>query len=165
MMSIKLSVGQPISGQLADLLGPKLTTKLRRRIAREVIPPMERLFDRTIRREVASPDHPIDWTSLRQKRFVLRKLRILARQQGRTDIRYIRTGATAAAWEIALNFNEGVVDIDAVNPLPHAVFVYGKYQQRFLHKWPRIDDLADEIAAGIDDDIVSVWEGILTEVS
>jgi hypothetical protein len=99
------------------------------------------------------PSYPLNWASEKQRRFVLRKLRL------ENNLPYRRTGATAQAWEVTARFtNEGGV-IEAFNPLDHAEFVYGPRQQPFHVDtgWPNADVIVLTYHERAERDLTEAW--------
>lgn len=76
--------------------------------------------------------YPIDWTSAKQRRFVMMTLR------RNNNLPYQRTGRIPAAWQASARFNGGQIQAIVENSEPASRFVYGSlarngggFQQRF----------------------------------
>lgn len=81
--------------------------------------------------EPDKPDEPIQWTSPRQRRFVMAKLR----RQG--NLPYKRNHRQSQGWRVVLlSLGEDSGTIGVQNSSPITRYVQGDDQQGFLHKWP-----------------------------
>lgn len=104
-----------------------------------------------LRTEPGRPDYPIQWTSEKQRRFVMAKL------TRENNLPYQRTHATSQAWGVSVTFGRdgGVITLE--NALPHSIYVYGPRQQRFLSKWPEADTIALEGQERLENDLIEGW--------
>lgn len=100
-------------------------------------------------------DYPLEWTSERQKRTVMRKLRLSGL------FPYERSHALSERWERHAAFIAGLAVVEIENPTPYATQVYGSADetdplrdQLPFHRitgWepvtPKVQALADKLAA------------------
>mgnify|MGYP000086890235 CR=1 FL=1 len=156
MIDISLSVSSGLAEALRGL-EKKAARKIYRVVARVIIPPLERELDRRLRYTPPKPDYPIRWASERQRRYVMAKLR------KENNLPYRRTGALAKGWETSIDLNSGDVTINVENAAPQARYVYGPDQQPFLNKWPVVENIALDIGAELEDNIIEMWPMIVQE--
>lgn len=71
-----------------------------------------------------SPVYPIRWTSEKQRRFVMAKLR------RENNLPYQRTGQLAAGWEVLFVETKDGFDMKTRHADPVAKFVYGSFDRR-----------------------------------
>lgn len=78
--------------------------------------------------EPGKPQYPIAWTSDKQRKFVMAKLR------RENNLPYRRTGNLALSWEGEVTQSDGEIAFLVTNPTPSAVYVYGSLNQRSLNE-------------------------------
>lgn len=130
-IDITFSGESDLSGLIPD--GKQFIKRLERRVAREVIPPVERYLDRLIdqlmseqppRRTRNSP--PFVW-SLNPLKNARGRAGFFARYPNG----YTRTGRMARAWTGSVEYREGAVAVSLVNPSAGASYVYGAPQWNY----------------------------------
>jgi hypothetical protein len=132
------------------------------RYARELQNTLQGLRNRLLSRLHAQPNtphYPIRWTSDRQRRYVMAKLRRMG------NIPYQRTGAFVEAWVIDWNLDlyEGLFSVrntartDKGQPLEQ--YVTGDRQQGF-HKdtgWYQSQDILADALVEAEDEMINLW--------
>mgnify|MGYP001143261636 CR=1 FL=1 len=112
------------------------------------------LFDENVRKEpppLTDDDYPLAWTSLRQARFVKRKLRL----EG--NLPYRRSHLLSTSWQFLYRQHRFSAEIEMNNPDPKASYVLGRAnlenptqdQQRFhaMNGWKAATPEVQRIAA------------------
>ncbi|MFO7323996.1 MAG: hypothetical protein DIU68_019885 [Chloroflexota bacterium] len=112
------------------------------------------LFDENMRKEpppLTDADYPLAWTSLRQARFVKRKLRL----EG--NLPYRRSHLLSTSWQFLYRQHRFRAEIEMNNPDPKASYVLGRAnlenptqdQQRFhaMNGWKAATPEVQRIAA------------------
>jgi hypothetical protein len=146
MFAASLSAGNELATLAQEL--EQLDQNVARAMSRDVMPPIERRLDNVLRRYTPPPpDRPIRWTSERQRRFVLAKLR----REG--NIPYRRRGIQRL-WVIGVTARNNVYTVSARNPSDSAIYVYGSHQQRFLRKWPLVEEEIISAAVELEDGLI-----------
>ncbi len=140
-------------GPALKQLAPALAREFEKNFKRDIAPPFERLIDRILRAEPPRPDLPIRWTSPKQRRAVMRKLRMM----GMAETGYVRTHQLARAWETEITLHGLFAELWVINMADMAQFVYGPFQQRYLHKWPVVGDVGEQIGNEVDDAVGELW--------
>lgn len=104
-----------------------------------------------LRTEPGSPNYPIRWTSERQRRFVMAKLK----REG--NLPYRRTHGLVNAWEAEFNPQTGEVTVS--NPVPSAVYVVGEQQQGFHRDtgWRDYEDVLADAVVLASDILIETW--------
>lgn len=139
-----------------DELERELPGKVYRRIAREIVPPAERLLDRLLIFEPGPPRYPIAWASERQRRA------FFATNGFGRGIPTRRTGFILHSWEIMIHQHGGELVIVAINSAPYAEFVYGPRQQPFhAGRWPVADDVVIDAAIELEADLEAMWGDVV----
>lgn len=107
--------------------------------------------------EPGPPNHPINWTSEKQRRFVMAKLK------GRA---YVRSHRQSRGWTSVLNTlsgdDGGVILI--VNTSPYSQFVQGESQQGFLSKWPLARLVIRNHQEELQDEVIDAWYKVTNAV-
>lgn len=103
-------------------------------------------FLQELRHAPARPKYPIAWTSERQRKAVMAKLR------RENNLPYRRTGKLSAGWQIRVIRGDYAATVNVENAVDYAAFVVGKlrpagddWQQRFHRNsgWPRASETID----------------------
>lgn len=105
-------------------LAPQATQRF---IRSTIIPQYQRLVQVTLGKTPGKPHYKLRWSSMRQMRFVMRKLRI------EDNLPYHRTGRLQRSWVVAGQSLADGMDITIANTAPASEFVIGRFQQPF-HK-------------------------------
>lgn len=84
--------------------------------------------------------HPIRWTSARQRRFVMAKLR------EENNLPYQRTGKLINSYDAKFKFDADGGTFMVENTSPIAQYVIGDSQQKFhdITGWRKLEDVVDE---------------------
>lgn len=104
-----------------------------------------------LRTEPGSPKYPIRWTSERQRRFVMAKLK----REG--NLPYRRTGGLVNAWDVS--FDGATGEVSVTNPVPSAVYVVGEMQQA-MHKdtgWYSYQDVLADAVVLAEEILIQTW--------
>ena len=128
------------------------------RIERELMPDFRQIALELLRSEPGPPRYPIQWTSEKQRRFVMAMLRRAGK------IPYVRTHELAQSWQVEFLRDgdlPGEVVID--NQANAAIFVYGEHQQLFHANtgWFQSDDVITMLWEHFQDQLIHVWDSIM----
>lgn len=147
MYQAKLTTSDDITEAYIERLDalPALTKGYARRLTIRV----KSQLLRKLRLEPGAPDYPIDWTSEKQRRYVMAKLR------RENNLPYQRTHQLSQGWDVNVTFGRDGGTITLENPLDHSIYVYGPRQQRFLSKWPEADVIALEGQERLESDLIT----------
>jgi len=115
---------------------------------------------RQLKTEPGTPKYPIRWTSEKQRRYVMWKLR------KENNLPYRRTHKLSQSWRVvALIPAAGVAQILLRNDTPYATFVQGGDQQGF-HKdtgWKRLDtDVLPNYRQQLTAEYLKLWSDAVT---
>lgn len=107
----------------------------------------------TLKVKPGKPKYPIKWTSPRQRRFVMAKLR----REG--NLPYKRTDAMINAWDVSFTATIDGGSLTLFNPSESAEFVVGDEQQGFHAEtgWYRVDDVQKRISDFAATTLVQTW--------
>jgi hypothetical protein len=103
--------------------------------------------------EPGKPVYPIQWTSEKQRRFVMAKLR----RDG--NLPYQRTGALVNAWQVDYNTADYEGFLRVFNPSDVEQYVTGIRQQKFHSNtgWYRSQDILTELMVEAEDRLIETW--------
>lgn len=103
------------------------------------------------------PHYPLAWTSERQRRFVMAKLR------RENNLPYQRTGRMVAAWRTETAPIDAGIAIMISNNSPAAPYVVGNRQQRYHRQtgWYQVDDKVLELSEYTTNELIDVYGSIL----
>jgi hypothetical protein len=104
-------------------------------------------------REPGKPIYPLLWTSQRQRKFVMAKLR----REG--NIPYTRTHHQSQGWRVVLGSLTGEFGgvILVENDAPGSQFVQGEWQQRYLNQWPLARLVIRAHEEELQDEAIAAW--------
>lgn len=123
---------------------------------RKNVEPLRIRILESIRKEPGKPDYPITWHNTRQRRKVMKLLRLAGMEDG-----YIRSHSLSKSWKSAVKSegNGGVFQIESSSDT--AIYVQGLRAQSFHHeRWPQ----ADVIARQYHDDALKVFIDTVDEI-
>lgn len=127
--------------------------RMRRELGSIARGPIAQQIIAKLSKEPPPPKRPIDWTSDRQRRFVMAKLR------RENNIPYKRTHRQAQGWRVVLEDIQGgdggVISVE--NSTPYADFVQGERQQRFLSQWPLARIVIRDEEDELQDATINAW--------
>ena len=107
-----------------------------------------------LRKQPGKPKYPLAWTSERQRRFVMAKLR----QEG--NLPYRRTGKLLAAYDVEV-IDDGQAGgiLRVVNPTPSARFVVGDNAQRFhlATGWVQVAPVVAKYREIAEEELIQTW--------
>lgn len=112
----------------------------------------KRLLD-ALQAEPGAPSYPIRWKSQRQKRAVLRKLRLAG------NLPYQRSHALVKQWKVAL-LSDGTGGIlEATNASPYVDWVQGDFTQPFHLDtgWPQAGALLSKYRVEAEEVLIQTW--------
>jgi hypothetical protein len=100
--------------------------------------------------------YPILWTSERQRRFVMAKLR------RENNLPYRRTGKLLRGWKVASSPIDNGLGISVSNNDPAARYVIGDRQQVFhaLTGWYQVDDKVIVLSEYANNEAIEAWYSI-----
>lgn len=111
------------------------------------------LIVRELSTEPGKPNYPLLWTSQRQRKFVMAKLR----REG--NIPYERSHRQAQGWRTVLatlqGDDGGVIVVENSNP--GSQFIQGEFQQGYLSKWPLARLVIRNHQEEMQDEAISAW--------
>ena len=124
-------------------------------------------------KQIAPPNYPIQWTSDKQRKFVMALLRRKARELGLPDdapINYQRTGDIQDNWETKIKIVPTGTRMEFTNPTPYTKFVFGSLNQRSLSEARQTQqgfhaDRYPLAAAVIGDGFASMKQEIETQIA
>lgn len=135
----------------------------------------QRVFDRhapdllsELQREPGKPKYPLQWTSEKQRKFVMAMLR------KEDNLPYERTHKLSQGWIVKPNISGGVFSILVENPAPQAKFVYGslaknvdaaaRFQQRFHQDtgWRKVSPMVTLFVKAMLEDFREEWKKEVT---
>lgn len=152
MISVKITVDTDILDAIAE--GVRQSPKL-----------MQVAYDRNTRRlrsrmikelstEPRASQPPIRWKSAKQRRAVMRKLRLMGMEDG-----YIRSHALSKAWKADLrpDGTGGIMTI--TNKTPYVEFVQGDWAQPFHLDtgWPQAGDIFSRYRVEAENVLIQTW--------
>jgi hypothetical protein len=153
MFNASMDTGNELASLVQEL--QQFDKSVARVMSRKVLPPIERRLDRVLRQYIPPrPDYPIRWTSERQRRFVLAKLR------RENNLPYKRRGIQRL-WVITITERDGIYTVSARNPANSAIYVYGHRQQRFLRKYPLAEEEVLNAAVAIEEGLTRAVDEVI----
>lgn len=151
-ISLVFEVNRSLSDAL-DHLEKEAPGLVIRKISRDLAPNARKKLKHIFLRAPAPPDRPIDWTSERQRKKVMALLRARGMTNG-----YVRSGNLIDSWDLSITRVGAGLEIGAVNTADYATYVYGpKQKQRFLYKWPAVEDELETLQVDLEDDLEQLW--------
>lgn len=114
---------------------------------REVRPFVSQRIDKTLRRDPGPVRYPIQWTSDKQRRYVMAKLR----KEG--NLPYKRTWRYVKGWRVRANYKHGLTSIAVYHEDEVADFIGGRRQQQYHHNtgWANAADTLQDLAFDVED--------------
>lgn len=158
MISVKLTVETDILEAIAEAArtSPKLmqtaydrnTRRLRSRMIKE------------LSTEPRASTPPIRWKNARQKRAVMRKLRLMGMEDG-----YVRSHALSKAWKANLKPDGTGGIMTVTNNTPYVEFVQGDWTQPFHLDtgWPQAGDIFSRYRVEAEDVLIATWFTIVDD--
>lgn len=135
-----------------------------RRVASNVLPDLELEKARWLH-EPGDPVHPIDWTSEKQRRYVLGV--VLKKDADGNIIPYERTHALINSWQVVQQWADGAFTLALESDADAAQFVMGLHQQRFHYNtgWQNIRDIALALSERADELLLQTWSFLLRDIA
>lgn len=158
MIDFQATVDTEVVRQLTNALRDA-PAKMRRYIRSELKATAERRIIKKLRTYPRKPRYPLRWTSERQRKYVMAKLR------EQDNLPYQRTGALKRGWEVEVKINPATAFLVITNDMPYAQYVMGDRQQ-IMHQdtgWPFAGDIIYKESALLADDLVSAWYDAILE--
>lgn len=166
MIDIQLSTNRKFA-DLVQGVEREAPQRVYRGVTRYIIPPIERVFDRVVRTEPAernagSPKFIWSTNPIAQRKA--QKWFFAHYPEG-----YTRTHQMVKAWEISIEFADGVITLSVFNPSPGAFFVFGDEEHDPIpgHKttgWRPIADTLVDIGAETEDAVAPLWGDTVEEL-
>jgi hypothetical protein len=155
MYWVELSYDRNYLATMRDFI-TRAPVLFRARIERNVLPQVKDLADRMLV-EPGPVVCPIEWTSERQRRYVLGY--VLERDAEGHIIPYQRTHELIEGWEVVLQLAGDSFAVALTNPFSYTVFVMGKWQQRFHANtgWASALDAAQVMSLETNDLLITAW--------
>jgi hypothetical protein len=122
-------------------------------VNRRLMPRIRKRILNRLQTMPAPAKHPIDWTSEKQRKFVMAKLR------RENNLPYKRTGGLVKQWKVVAYFKGDNGEIIAENPSPIGRYVFGEQQQRFHRNtgWYHADDIILEESIIAQEQLIQTW--------
>lgn len=130
---------------------------LRRELGQVARGPVAQAMLRAVSREPEAPDHPIHWTSDRQRKAVMAKLRRAKL------LLYPRSHRLSQGWRVVLNSlsdSDGLIGLE--NDAPETDYVQGENQQRYLSKWPLARQVFRDHEDAFQEAIIDAWYKVVS---
>lgn len=137
--------------------------EIREYAKRDLRPFVSKEVDIRLRQEPPPAKKPIEWTSRKQQRYVIAKLR----REG--NLPYRRTHRLAHGWHVIGEYDQGLTAIHLYNDNPVTGYVYGGsddagYHQQQFHintGWPNVTGQMQVISLLLDERIEQGLPGLL----
>lgn len=156
--SQELIIDNDIFDAIADG-AKKLPTLMNTAVQKRALPKIRRRVLARLRTMPPPAKHPIQWTSERQRKFVMAKLR------RENNLPYRRTGALVKNWKVIIVLKPDRADIVAENDSSVGRYVFGEQQQRFHRNtgWYRADDVLIEESLYAENLLIETWFTVTDE--
>lgn len=158
-LKVEIVFGEALVADI-EALDDEVNKKLLRRIARDVLPPLERRLDRVLSyepppRNVGSPKFV--WSHNPAANARARRWFFANYPNG-----YTRTGDMAQAWIASIMLVGGAIELSVENPAPGSSYVYGDDSRSQIpgHRttgWRQTDVMFQDIGADTEDDVEELW--------
>lgn len=126
--------------------------RLRQKMFNIINGPTARVIILGLSTEPSSPDYPINWSNSKQRKAVMRKLRLS------NNIPYARSHKEVQGWSmVLLNLSESSGLIGIQNKTPYTDWVQGENQQRYLYKWPLARQIIRDNESDMEEEVSTAW--------
>lgn len=138
----------------------KAPTLMATAVEKRALPKIRKRLLTRLHQQPGKVVYPIAWTSEKQRRFVMAKLR------RENNLPYKRTGKLVQAWKVVAVINpDGKGEIIAENPANAGRYVFGEQQQRFHRNtgWYRADDIIADESVYAENLLIETWFTVVDE--
>jgi len=134
------------------------------RVQTNVLPDLDLEMRRWLH-EPGDPVYPIDWTSEKQRRYVMGV--VLKKDERGRIIPYKRTHELIDSWDVVMVWVDGSFTIALESHADAAQYVMGLHQQRFHFNtgWQNIRDIATVLSERADELLLQTWSFMLRDIA